>query len=350
MNFRKNILLLTGGGVCLALLAGALVMLFKYRDEYTRVATDLESSQQRLEQLHRQDPFPSKENVAQVRKNHEVLEQFFDSLVEDLQAAQVEPEDMEPVQFRQLLESTTAQVRQEAGDAIKLAGDYSLGFDVYQKGALPKPKHIQRLVVQTKTISALCRLLFKAGISELTSISRDQFDLEERQVAEQPQTIDRRAALLQRRGAAARRRGAPAPSPREAPGRHAEEDDGLFEKETIELGFIAREEAVWNVLNELAKTKLFAVVTEVQMMNEKRVAVERMATNREEPARRIGPAPVTPALGFTMDAQAEAEPVEAVPLSHDERIIAGHERVRVNLKVDVYRLGLNQAEPTEAVE
>ena len=101
---------------------------------------------------------------------------------------------------------------------------------------------------------------------------------------------------------------------------------------------------MWQVLNTLARSKLFTVVTSVTIVN-------------DNPVPKIGAkAPAQPAAGPTPGAPGVtpgSPVVPAVPLvqspdvkvlSQEERVVAGREVVKVVLDVDVYRFlgGENQ--------
>ena len=75
---------------------------------------------------------------------------------------------MEPAQFAPLLEKVSREVSGKAQAAgVKLPERFSLGFARYMAGQLPVAADIPRLVVQARSISAVCGILFDARIAEL---------------------------------------------------------------------------------------------------------------------------------------------------------------------------------------
>jgi hypothetical protein len=69
MNWRKNIILVVGGGICLVLIVAAAFMLFRYRSSYAGVASQAQAAEQRLQQLNQRNPFPSEANVLVTQTN-----------------------------------------------------------------------------------------------------------------------------------------------------------------------------------------------------------------------------------------------------------------------------------------
>jgi hypothetical protein len=319
MNIKRHMALVVGGGICLVLLIGALVVLFRFQGEYARVTGELAARRQRLEQLHLRDPYPSADNVERLTKNRATLKHFFRALMTNLGRGQVNVQAMEPADFRQLLDSTLHQLQVAARtNGVGLPPQFPFGFERYQRGLMPDPKHIGRLAVQLKTVDRVCRLLYEAKVSEIESITRETFD--ETQEIEAPVDSGRR------RGAA------PPPTVAAAP---PDTGGGLYQKEMLTVNFLAREPAAWTVLNKLAANPLFTVAREVEMTNEKKVGDVSGAPTRVTAAAAAsalaGPRPVaTPGLAPELAAPPP-------PAEHKDRLIAGTERVRVRIRLAVYR-------------
>ena len=225
-----------------------------------------------------------------------------------------------------------------------------------------------RLVVQLRSVDQLCRLLFDAHIATLTSIERDRF---EEAAASAGAMAD--AAMLDAR------MGGRAPA---QPARTPEPAEELFQKERFVISFAAREEAFWEVMNRLVKSKPFVTVTDVVLKNEKSQPARIKPTAPRNTM--IRPSPGMPAdFNMAMDpAYLEAftgapmrpdMPPDAFPLepglaepfpgtpapgtgvagagtpqldtrTHDERVVAGQERLLATLTLDLYRFP-KSAEP-----
>ena len=177
MNFKKYMLLMVGGGICLALAIVEVVLLLQFHAAYRQVNDELTASMNRLNNLYQRDPYPSDENVHSMNEQVKVLETFFDRLYSLAQAGQIEPEKMEPAQFPQLLGEIIRPLHGRAADTgVKLPTRFAFGFDRYALGELPISEDIPRLVVQLKTMNVLVGLLYQARISEIQSIQRTVFE------------------------------------------------------------------------------------------------------------------------------------------------------------------------------
>jgi hypothetical protein len=325
MNLRKYMLLVVGGGITLVLLVAATMLLMRYREKYVDVNQRMDTSLRALDRLRKRDPFPSHENVEQARQNKKELEKFRATLMADLQKGQTPIQDMEAAEFRQLLEVTLSGPKglrlAGRGANVVLPDLFAFGFDRYVRGALPETEHIPRLVDQLNMVKRLCEILYDAQIAELQSITRDQFELEAEAGPEGdiPEIVTR----------SRRRRGpAPAPEPKVKKPEKASKARELFTRERISLTFLAREKALWTVLNELARNERFMAVTNVEFLSGDGPA-----------ARPTGPPGAAP-RPETMGADGPGFGVaEAAPLGHDERVVAGQERIQVRLSVEIYRFG-----------
>lgn len=315
MKLRKHMVLIVGGVVALVLLGVALFMLVRFQGAYQDVNRELKDSLQRLDRLYRRDPYPSDENVVMAQSNLVVLHGYFTNLFASLKKDQVEPAKMEPAEFPLLLEKT---IRKQMGRAaelgIALPPRFAFGFDRYALGELPGEADVPRLVVQVKMIEELCQALFEAKISEVVSIQRQVFE----QGASE--------AMAGQRGG--RGRGMMMPAMAEpAPVVGAQEwvdPSGLFSREHFAITFKARDAGIWGVLNELAGSRMFAVVSRVEFVNDNPLP------------KAVPPGGVLPA------GSAKPETV-----AQESRVVAGRELVQAVVEVDVYRF-LGRGQPQEA--
>lgn len=316
-------LLIVGGAIGLVLLLGAGYLLFRFQSSYQKINAERKAAMDKLDRLNRNDPFPSATNVALAAANKEALARYLESVQEELQRDQGEPEKIEPAEFAPRMERRIQQLRAHALMAgVTIPERTSLGFDRYAQGELPSMDAIPRLQVQAKTIETLLELLISVKVDEIVDIRRDVF--------EEAQVEPVEGAPVDRRFVAAVPTGSTEPSTGMAP----PEENDLYTAERIFLTFVTREHGAWEVLNRLASSKMFAVVSHVEIRNEKPVASS-------------GPSPLPGAPpGF-------AEPVglpgaglvaPTAYRSHEERIAGGREPVRVDLAVDVYRF-VGEAKP-----
>lgn len=309
-------ILVVGGAIALVLIVGVSVLLFKFRGEYARVQSDLQTSLVSLERLHQRTPFPTAENVERVRSNLKELESYLDTTLNILSAGQVETEYMERAAFPVEIERTSRRLRAMAAERdISLAEGVAFGFERYAAGNLPMQEHVPRLVVQLRTVERLCTLLFESEISELVHVQRKVFDVERTQ-----------QDLMDQAGSRRGRTEAVVAAP--ATPVQPEGVEGLYTKERYTLDFFATDQALRDVLNGFVRSPMLMVVRNIELRNE-------MGLGGTSPAARLAsrlqrPDPARPgAPGQEQEA--------ARPLQHDDRVVAGRERVRVTLTVDVYR-------------
>ncbi|MBN1269254.1 MAG: Amuc_1100 family pilus-like protein [Kiritimatiellae bacterium] len=322
MNLRKHMGLVVGGGITLVLLIVAVGLLLRVRKTYTTVNAELQMRTQRLNALNQRDPFPSEENVKLAAQKLEDLKLFFTNLTTALQSGQVEPVQMEPAEFPPLLERTARELRARAATPtarVKLPDRFAFGFERYLLGNLPAEADIPRLVIQLKTVESICSMLFESRVSEVMEVRRTVFEQrEDTRETEAPVDLRRRRVVSSQ-----------APDISAPPEVEAE---GLYGRERFELRFVARETALWELLNRMAGSSAFIVVVDLQLANKAGAKVSAAAGKAVTASAAPTPMPGSP---FGWPAAASA-PVERV-LTHDERVVAGREEIEVRLVIDVYR-------------
>jgi len=323
MTFRKNMVLIVGGSIAGVLLLITLFMLFRFRSKYEGVNADLRASQQRLDSLYARDPFPSEENVLLVQTNLGVLQVYFDKFYGELKTGQVEPAKMEPAEFPLLLGKTMERLRSRAaGVGVALPGRFAFGFEHYAVGALPNAGDVPRLVIQVKTVEEICNILFNAKVSEMVSVNRQVFEAGVVPSGEDGWGEGRRG----------RRRG-PEQVPQEEAGQKAQEyidPSGLFSREHYVITFKGKDSAVMDVLNRFARSKMFVVVSRVEVANEVPLPKAGQAAAAAVPAARPGAGTATAGVVAPVQPKGESP-------THEERIVAGRELVKATLELDVYR-------------
>jgi hypothetical protein len=316
--FRKYLFLVVGGGIALALLLLLSLLLFRFQRQYESVRIALQTHEARRDDLHRRNPFPSAENVDRIRDNLEDMEVYLDGLLTVLSAQQPEPVEMERAAFPAEIEQTTYRLRELAADRhVRLREDLAFGFARYAAGHLPVRSHVGRLVVQLRTIDMLCTLLLTSEISALIQVERDAFDTEAPRQMEGLVRRDTRPA-------------------RTAPGTGVPEGpagvEGLYTRERYTLVFLASEPALRSVLNRLAASPTLIVVRRLDLVNELALegsAVDRLAARLQPVAERQ--------RGGRLDRRVDSEPAAGQPLRLEDRVVAGRERIRVTMELDVYR-------------
>lgn len=315
MNWRKNIILIVGGGIALLLLIFACVFFLKSKGEYGRLNNELGQAMSRLETLTRRSPYPSAENIKQVDANLESLKNAVGILQETLQRGQVVAENIEPADFASLLERVSKRLHRSAVEAgVTLPDRFTLGLARYAAGEQPAREAIPRLVIQLKDLEVICQTLLQSHIQSIANVDREAF---EGGAAAQAQPDDS-AGLRRRRVTDDSQSPTVAIAYMPMPASNT-----LYEVERFNVTFQGRDAAVWEALNLLAKSPLLITVVDVHLSN--------LASDK------LGIAvPVSP---LNADKNSPTfNPALARYPSHDERIIAGREMVQATLVLDVYRL------------
>lgn len=326
MNVKNHIGLIIAG-VCGAIVLGsAAFLLVSFHGKYSKVELSLSQQLERFNSLVRRNPYPSVTNVELARKNYEELQAYNDKLLAALQHGQIEPEQMERADFPPLAEKTLRGLWEAAAQSkVTFPDGFAFGFQRYIEGELPEPANIPRLVVQLKTVDALCRLLFMAKISALTDITREEFDKNGAAVVEEDEGRSRR-----------RRDRSPQQDTRAESVAGAVRDSDLYTVERITISFTCRENAVWNLLNEMVKSPLFVVVTSLQFQSPiPRVDRISYAQFEENKIRAAAGQKLNPVQQAKI--QQIREDKVYPPPTKEERVVAGREEISVILKCDVYR-------------
>ena len=340
MKIRKHMTLIVGGGISLVLFLAALVVLWKFYSSYSKVQEDLQSRTQRLDVLHRRNPYPSDENVRIEQSNLKEQKDRFFSLLDRLSKKQFEADKIEPAEFPILLEKKIRSLSQGAQRAnVKLPDSFFFGFDTYARGRLPVKDDIPRLVLQMKTTEALCHLLYGSRVSEIVSLHRQVFehgvDAAGGGGAEPAVVRGRR-----REAAPAVTAGAPGSMPAEA----FQDPDGLFSVEQYRITFRTRDSGVWETFNALVKCHNFITVSRVELLGDTpskqradlggRVAAAGAARVVESAARA--------GLGGAVGEVATTNQIST--LSRSERLMAGSEQVQVTLDLKVFHFMNSKAD------
>lgn len=262
--------------------------------QYSDDKNALQMVMNRKQQLDRRNPYPSLENVRQETENFNDILDGYDELNETLRAGQIEPQAMQPAVFMSLLERELRQIRNQLNTSkITCSAKCAFGFDRYTLGKPPAAEDIPRLAQQLKIITALCQAISRAGVSELLSITREEFEANDQSDA-----------------SARRRRSAPPPTPTPAAWPTSEQwpDDTLYSVQHFWLNIKASETAAIDLLNLLARLPMFTVTTSLLMTS---------AMPASSPA---------------------AAPVAPEPSAIQERkILIGKELVNLQLELDVYQ-------------
>lgn len=335
---RKHLPLYVGGGVTLVL-AGILgFLLFQQTGSYAEVKDSLDSAQRKLVKLTNRKPsFPSEVNVEQEKKQIETYREYKDDLFAAMREGQVELWESDRDGFRRRLQACLENLDRDARKhSVKVPPHFPFGFQRYAAGAMPEDEEIQRLMAQLQAVTAICEVLYDAGIVELRGVERTEFEKN----AQAAQGDDGAMSARERRRAA--RRGEEETS--KAATELYVDPDHLFCKEHFAVTFTARDATQWKILDRMAQGAPFIVVTGVTMTNiERPMAVMSAAADGEESSGAVSQDGWTSVGGQNTLAGKGAAEI----LPRELRVCAGHEIPEVRVELDVYRF-LEESDAAEA--
>ncbi len=302
MNFvKKHLVFIVLIAVASAVVVASAVNLTSSAARFRAEKARLLGAMNRWRQLHEREAYPSQENVLRESQNVEMLLQAYSALSDALKRGQVEEEKMEAPDFMSLLENTLRRMRGRMENArVIIAQDFAFGFDKYAGGQMPVPADIPRLVQQLRIVERLCDILADSGITDLVSISREVF--------ESVETVPR-AARSGRRGESVET----LPVQPEA-----DKDRLAYSTQSFTINARAREHAVFEVLNRLARDPMFNVVTSVGMISGDQDIKTRTVSR-----------PVATRLPDAAGTSFETS-------TREQRIVVGKEELELSLVLDVY--------------
>jgi hypothetical protein len=312
MQSRRKIMVIIVAVVLSLLFLGAAALVVLGFMQFSEVETALKGSKDSLERLYSRKPFPSAENLNAERANIQTIKQELQDLQAAMSAEQIEPVEQSPTRFITQFFETKQSLWSKAG-TTKVDKNFDFSFGRHMKGDMPVQQDVKRLTQQLKIVEALCHILYACKISSLNGISRQEFETgttagapSRPGAARNPESelknvVDPSAGLV-------------------PPGQ-------LYGRWHFVLAFSARETALVNVLNNLANSSIFVVVTSMDIRGDEKLF------DRKEPD--LGSAKEPEGTG--------AVTAKDAPKDRDERVICGRDSVlNVRLELDVYQFAKPQ--------
>lgn len=324
MNFRKNNVLIIGGGIALVLTVLAIVFLVINQGAYRENARALNSARNRLAALNNRNPFPSAENTDLARQNLGLLKAKYEALETSLIEEQITPERIEPARFAPMLEEATVRLWNRAKEGkVALPVEPGLGFKDYAAGKLPPndPAVLERLVVQIKALEDLVGVAIDARVGSVDSIQRDVFENRTTpEATEEPVVVRGRG-----RSGMNKQQGAAAGSDVLAPGIPMPAENPQYSVERFVIQVTGRENSIWDILNRLVSRKIIYSIADVSIENTK--------TSLGKP---VDMKTKLAALEAAAKNANRTGPVE-LDIPREERIVGGREPIRARIVVDMFR-------------
>lgn len=279
-------------------------MLFLERSKLRVARGKMEIGIRRLTNSMALFPFPSQANIEATRTNVQTLEDNAALLRKEMNAGQITVEEgMEPLTWRALLTKRKKDLQDDArANNVGLPQQFSFGFQKYDDGTSPKNRSdVKRLTLQLKIVEQLCAIIFKSGAAAIESFAREEFE--------------EGGAVMSHGGAAGLETA-------------AKEPVLLFTKEHFIIELKAREDALIALLNNLAASRMFTVVSFVRIAGNPGVELRpagKVGNNSPDHEARTG---------------TNAAAIDSAPRS--ERIITGRGKEQAStilLELNVYEFG-----------
>jgi len=297
--FRENRFLATFLIAFVFCLAGSVCFLFSAKSDWDEASTRFNQTAAELNRLERLAPYPSAENVRQMRAYGEDYATALAKLKDELKMGPIAP--LAPNEFQSQLRLAMTTVSEKArANKVKLPDNFFLGFDEFAS-TLPKTEVAPLLGQELAQVELLLNLFIDARIDSLTSF--------------------RRAPLADEHGPSSA-----LPTPKPGAGRTPATASKLIERNVVEATFISTPAAARKVLNQIAgANQQFFIIRLLHVRNEKEkgppreVAADANAVN----------APAAPAT--SPGAKPAATPGAAL------NFIVGNERIETSAKIEIVR-------------
>ena len=225
-----------------------------------------------LEKVFKDDIFPSAENVVALRDNSGKLEVARDEIAARLAECNFNaPTNISPSVFVDRLRAVVLMKREKAPvvEGKKSVGpEFMFGFERYlgASAVMPRDTDVPRLLEQLVITSALVDEIYASGVTTVKAIRREMFDgAGETAVAEEESSAGRRG---RRRNRGGDDEAAVSAQPAAGPGYSIDTD--LYRAQHFTLQLVARQNAVVDLLNRIAKLHtgskgLFAIVSDIRL-------------------------------------------------------------------------------------
>lgn len=318
MQSRRKVLIISVAVVLSLLFLGAVALVVRGFIQFSEVETSLAGSKDALESLYVRNPFPSFDNLKLERDNIQTIKQELLDLQSAMGAEQIEPVEQSPARFiTQFWETQKSLLAKAGSNNIKVDKNFDFGFGRHMKGDLPAQQDIKRLTQQLKIVEALCNILYTCKISALGGIARQEFEAGATAIVAAKPGAGRSAEINLKNIV--------------DPLAGVIPDGKLYGRWHFALSFSGRETAIMNVLNNLANSSVFVVVTSLDVKGD-----EKLFDHKE----------VDASASKTTE---EAVPVKDAPKPRDYRVVCGRDALlNVKLELDVYQFAKPQtAEPAK---
>lgn len=173
---KRNLFLVAGGVVALALLGIAGFYLYTKIQQDHAITEELDGATKKLEDLAKRDPYPNQENIKSTKEEGKRLQGFLGEVQKHFSAAPY-PQQLNNMEFRTYLDNTRSKLLTDAQKAgVEVPTNYWFSFSA-QKGTMSfSAASLQPLASQLADIEAICEVLFDAKVNSLVWVRRVPVD------------------------------------------------------------------------------------------------------------------------------------------------------------------------------
>src|SRR3989441_8053010 len=176
MNWlKRNLFLVVGGVVALALLGFAIFFLLTRKHDVDAVTADLNTRTEEWKQLVASDPYPNQENIESAKREQKKLAGFLDQTRKFFVPVASFPTNLDGATFKNLLETTISELVQDAeksGVSLPSSNRYDFTFKPQRSSLDFAPATLVPLAMQVSEIKAICDVLFDARVQTLVGLRR----------------------------------------------------------------------------------------------------------------------------------------------------------------------------------
>jgi hypothetical protein len=169
---KRNLFLVVGGVVVLALLGGAGFFLWSQKQKADGITVELDGLITDLQTLTGRDPFPNEDNIGLTKVEQKRLA----DLLEDSRRFFVPTSthtNIDSATFKEVLETTIAEIEKGARQSgVGLPDKFQFTFGAQRRTTVFAAPELLPLTSQLADIRAICEVLCKARVHSISSIRR----------------------------------------------------------------------------------------------------------------------------------------------------------------------------------
>jgi hypothetical protein len=318
MQSRRKMIVIALAVMLTLFFLGAVGLVVLKFIHFTDAETVLKGDKARLEFLYGQNPFPSEANLHVERENIQTIKQEVSDLQAAMGAGQIEPVVQSPARFiTQFFDTQRNLLAKASAAGITVPKTFDFGFGRHMKGDLPAPQDVPRLTQQLKIVEALCQALYAGNIASLDAFSRQEFE------------VDAVAGLGGKVAPAARAGELDLKNSVDV-GAGLVPEGQYYGRWRFSVQFKARESGLMKILNGLANSSIFTVVTRMEIKGDEKVF------ERKDGA------------GAAVKETAGGETEKEAPKTRDYRVVCGRENLlTIKMEVEVLQFAKPQATASE---